>query len=450
MATEDTPGAIDAARSVELTGPAALTGNLSVPGDKSISHRVLLLAAIAHGTTYASGVSLGDDVQRTRRAIEQFGAEVEDVEPEPGPRGRPRAGMALAVTGGTLTEPSAPLDLGNSGTGMRLVAGVCAGQDAFTVLTGDESLVTRPMDRVVEPLRAMGARIEGRAGGRLAPLAIRGGGLTGIDYSPPVVSAQVKSAVLLAGLFATGSTTVRESVPTRRHTEELLAEFGGDVHLDGASVTVRPAQLSAAKIVVPGDPSQAAFWVVAGLICPDSQITVEGVYLGYGRAGFLDVLRRMGANLEVSVAEGTVRASTSTLRGIAIGPDEIPALIDEVPAVAVAAAFAQGTTVISGAAELRVKESDRIASTVAMLNAFGVGATETADGMIIPGGQPHGDAVVDARGDHRLAMAACVCGLAVAGSTRIRTWDSVATSYPGFAAQVAELTGGAATLKASD
>jgi 3-phosphoshikimate 1-carboxyvinyltransferase len=333
---------------------------------------------------------------------------------------------------------------------MRLVAGVCAGQDAFTVLTGDESLVTRPMGRVVEPLRAMGATIDGRSGGRLAPLAIRGGGLTGIDYSPPVVSAQVKSAVLLAGLFASGPTTVRESVPTRRHTEELLAEFGGDVLTDGTSVTVRRAPLSAAKIAVPGDPSQAAFWVVAGLVCPDSQVTVEGVYLGYGRAGFLEVLRRMGASLEVSVAGGTVRASTSALRGIEIGPDDIPSMIDEVPAIAVAAAFADGTTVISGAAELRVKESDRIAATVAMLNAFGIGATETPDGLIIPGGRPHGDAVVDARGDHRLAMAACVCGLAVTGSTRIRTWDSVATSYPGFAAQVAELTAGTATLSASD
>lgn len=443
-----TEPAIDSARTVALTGPHALTGTLSVPGDKSISHRVLLLAAIASGTTYASGVSLGDDVRRTRRVIEQFGAEIEDV--DPGPGGGPRAGMAIAVTGGVLAEPTEPLDLGNSGTGMRLVAGLCAGQDAFTVLTGDESLVTRPMDRVVEPLRAMGARIDGRAGGRLAPLGIRGGGLTGIDYSPPVVSAQVKSAVLLAGLFATGSTTVRESVPTRRHTEELLAEFGGDVLVDGASVTVRPAQLSAAKVVVPGDPSQAAFWVVAGLICPDSQVTVEGVYLGYGRAGFLDVLRRMGANLEVSVADGTVRASTSTLRGIELGQDDIPSMIDEIPAVAVAAAFADGTTVISGAAELRVKESDRIASTVAMLNAFGIAATETADGMIIPGGQPRGDAVVDARGDHRLAMAACVCGLAVTGQTRIHAWDSVATSYPGFAAQVAELTGSAATLSASD
>jgi 3-phosphoshikimate 1-carboxyvinyltransferase len=290
----------------------------------------------------------------------------------------------------------------------------------------------------------MGASIDGRAGGGLAPLAIRGGGLTGIDYSPPVVSAQVKSAILLAGLFATGSTTVRESVPTRRHTEEMLADFGGDVVIDGSAVTVAPGPLSAAKVVVPGDPSQAAFWAVAGLVCPDSQVSVDGVYLGYGRAGFLDVLLRMGADLEIG--QGTIRASTSALRGIEITARDIPSMIDEVPAIAVAAAFAQGTTVISGAAELRVKESDRIASTVAMLNAFGIAATETPDGMIIPGGQPRGGAVVDARGDHRLAMAACVCGLAVSGPTRIGTWDSVATSYPGFAGQVAELTGGATTL----
>jgi 3-phosphoshikimate 1-carboxyvinyltransferase len=442
MATD----AIDTAKTVRLTGPAALTGTLSVPGDKSISHRVLLLAAIASGTTYASGLSLGDDVRRTRQAIGLLGAEVEEI-----PAGTASTGTALAITGGTLCEPAAPLDLGNSGTGIRLIAGVCAGQDALSVLTGDQSLVTRPMDRIVAPLRSMGARIDGRAAGRLAPLAIRGGGLTGIDYSPPVVSAQVKSAVLLAGLFANGPTTVRESVPTRRHTEELLAEFGYDVVVEGSSVTVRPpVQLSAAKVVVPGDPSQAAFWTVAGLVCPDSQVTVEGVYLGYGRAGFADVLRRMGGNLEVNPADGTVRASTSALRGISIGPQDIPSMIDEVPAIAIAAAFAEGTTVISGAAELRVKESDRIASTVAMLNAFGVAATPTPDGMIIRGGRPRGDAVVDAHGDHRLAMAACVCGLAVSGSTMIRTWDSVATSYPGFAAHVAALTRGTATLKAAD
>ena len=419
-----------------LSGPASLRGALSVPGDKSISHRVLLLAAIAQGITHVTGLSLGDDVRRTRLGIEQFGADVEEFGPG-----------ALAVTGGLRHEPAAPIDLGNSGTAMRLLAGVCAGQDAFSVLTGDRYLLARPMDRVTSPLRAMGARIDGRAEGRLAPLAIRGGGLTGVDYAPPVVSAQVKSAVLLAGLFARGSTTVQESVPTRKHTEELLAEFGGEVSVEGSSVTVRPAALTAAKIAVPGDPSQAAFWVVAALICPDSDVTVEGVYLGYGRAGFLEVLRRMGANLEVDASDGTLRAVSGQLRGIEIGPSDIPSMIDEVPAIAVAAAFATGTTVISGASELRVKESDRIAATVAMLNAFGVGATETADGMIIPGGHPRGGAVIDAQGDHRLAMAACVCGLAVPGQTQITTWDSVATSYPGFAAQVASLTGGAVTLE---
>jgi 3-phosphoshikimate 1-carboxyvinyltransferase len=437
-ASSDNAG-LDNARAVVLSGPAALTGSVSVPGDKSISHRVLLLSAIAQGTTHVTGLSLGDDVRRTRLGIEQFGVEIEDFGPG-----------ALAVTGGMRREPPAPIDLGNSGTAMRLFAGVCAGQDAFSVLTGDRYLLARPMDRVTTPLRTMGARIDGRAEGRLAPLAIRGGDLTGIDYSPPVVSAQVKSAVLLAGLFARGSTTVRESVPTRRHTEELLADFGGEVEVDGPVVTVRPGPLSAAKVVVPGDPSQAAFWVVAGLICPDSDVTVEGVYLGYGRAGFLDVLRRMGANITANTADGVLRAVSGPLEAISIGPSDIPGMIDEVPAIAVAAAFASGTTVISGAAELRVKESDRIASTVSMLNAFGVRATETADGMIIPGGRPRGGAVIDAHGDHRLAMAACVCGLAVSGPTRIETWDSVATSYPGFASHVASLTGGAVTLTATD
>jgi 3-phosphoshikimate 1-carboxyvinyltransferase len=329
---------------------------------------------------------------------------------------------------------------------MRLLAGVCAGQDAFTVLTGDRYLRARPMDRVAVPLRSMGAQVDGRSGGRLAPLAIRGGHLTGIDYTPPVVSAQVKSAILLAGLFAEGPTTVHEPVGTRRHTEEMVADFGGDVRADGTSVTVWPSALSATKVNVPGDPSQAAFWVVGALICPDSAVTVNGVYLGFGRAGFVDVLRRMGAVIEADPASGVLRAATGPLRGITIGPDDVPGMVDEIPAVAVAAAFAEGTTVISGAGELRVKESDRIATTVAMLTAFGFGVTETPDGMIIEGGRPRGGATVDAHGDHRLAMAACVCGLAAPGTTVIKGWDSVATSYPGFAAEVARLTGGSVTL----
>ena len=435
---------LDSAGTVRLTGPAAVTGTLTVPGDKSISHRALLLAGLAEGTSVLTGLSRGDDVQRTRRAITQFGVGVAQ-RPGTEPGGEPGA---LIVRGGFRQEPGEPLDLGNSGTGMRLFVGVCAGQDAFTVLTGDESLRQRPMDRVSGPLRSMGARIDGRAGGSLAPLAIRGGGLTGIEYTPPVVSAQVKSAVLLAGLFAQGTTTVHESVATRRHTEEMLLEFGATVRVEGTSVSVQPGGLSAATVHVPGDPSQAAFWTVAGLLCPDSAVTIERLYLGYGRAHFLEVLRRMGASLDVDASAGLIRAESSKLNAVAIGPGDIPGMVDEVPVLAVAAAFAQGTTVISGAAELRVKESDRITSTVAMLRAFGAHAEETPDGMIIEGGGRLAGTTVNSHGDHRLAMAACVCGLAVAGTTTIEGWDCVATSYPGFAADIARLTHGTVTLTA--
>jgi 3-phosphoshikimate 1-carboxyvinyltransferase len=425
---------VDEAPTVALTGPGSLVGPVTVPGDKSISHRALLLAAIAAGTSHVTGLSRGDDVRRTRLGLEQFGVEIES------------SGDGLTITGGLCAEPGEPIDLGNSGTAMRLYTGVCAGQDAFTVLTGDRYLRARPMDRVAVPLRSMGARVDGRSGGRLAPLAIRGGRLTGIDYAPPVVSAQVKSAILLAGLFAEGPTTVRESVGTRRHTEEMVTDFGGDVRVDGTSVTVWPSALSATKVNVPGDPSQAAFWVVGALICPDSAVTVNGVYLGFGRAGFVDVLRRMGAGIEADAASGVLHAASGPLRGITIGPQDVPGMVDEIPVIAVAAAFAEGTTVISGAGELRVKESDRIATTVAMLSAFGFSVTETPDGMIINGGRPRGGATVDAHGDHRLAMAACICGLAAPGTTVIKGWDSVATSYPGFAADVARLTRGAVTV----
>jgi 3-phosphoshikimate 1-carboxyvinyltransferase len=434
MDLADQHPSVDQARTVSLTGPGVLGGTVSVPGDKSISHRALLLAGLAEGTSHVTGLSQGDDVRRTRLGLEQFGVEIEP------------SGDGLTITGGLWQEPGEPIDLGNSGTAMRLFTGVCAGQDAFTVLTGDQYLRARPMDRVAVPLRSMGATVDGRSGGRLAPLAIRGGRLTGIDYVPPVVSAQVKSAILLAGLFAHGPTTVRESVGTRRHTEEMLTDFGGEVRVEGTAVTVWPSALSAAKVVVPGDPSQAAFWAVGALICPDSAVTVSGVYLGFGRAGFVDVLRRMGASIEADITSGVLRAASGPLRGVTIGPEDIPGMVDEIPVIAVAAAFAEGTTVISGAGELRVKESDRIATTVAMLGAFGFSVTETADGMIINGGRPAGGATVDAHGDHRLAMAACICGLAAPGTTTIKGWDSVATSYPGFAAEVARLTHGSVTL----
>jgi 3-phosphoshikimate 1-carboxyvinyltransferase len=435
-------GGIDAAPVVMLSGPGRVSGVLRVPGDKSISHRALLLAGLAEGTSVITGLSGGDDVRRTRLAMEAYGVGVEQA--EEGGAGAP----ALVVQGGLRDEPGEPLDLGNSGTGMRLLAGVCAGVDGYAVLTGDRYLRARPMDRVAVPLRAMGAAIDGRKGGLLAPLGVRGGGLTGIDYASPVASAQIKSAILLAGLSASGRTTVREPVATRRHTEEMLADFGVEVAVDGTTVSVERARPVGTKVDVPGDPSQAAFWVVAGLIVPEGSVAVENVYLGHGRTGFLDVLRRMGGVVDVDPALRLIRAEHGPLRGIEIGPAEIPSIIDEVPILAAAAASAAGTTVISGAGELRVKESDRITSTVRMLQAFGVKATETDDGMVIEGGGALHGAEIDSHGDHRIAMASCVLALAASGDTVIRGWDSVATSYPGFADTVSQVTGGAVRLSA--
>ncbi|POM23020.1 3-phosphoshikimate 1-carboxyvinyltransferase 1 [Actinomadura rubteroloni] len=436
MVAPDVSSDVDAARTVSLTGPGHLSGSLRVPGDKSISHRALLLAGLAEGESLITGLSGGDDVRRTRLALESYGVQIEP------------AGDGLRVRGGLQDEPDEPLDLGNSGTATRLFAGVCAGRDGYAVLTGDQYLRARPMNRVAVPLRAMGAAIDGRRDGDLLPLGVRGGRLTGIDYDSPVASAQVKSAILLAGLGASGPTSVREPAATRRHTEEMLRDFGGKVAVDGTRVTIEPSPLSATDVDVPGDPSQAAFWTVAALIVPDASVTVENVYLGFGRTGFIDVLRRMGADIDVDASTGLIRARSTRLTGIDIAGADIPSIIDEVPILAVAAAAATGTTTISGAQELRVKESDRIASTVRMLRAFGARAHETEDGMVIEGGAPARGGVVDSHGDHRIAMAACVNALIAEGTTVIHGWDSVATSYPGFAAHLAALSGGAVTLSA--
>ncbi|MGH3794174.1 MAG: 3-phosphoshikimate 1-carboxyvinyltransferase [Pseudonocardiaceae bacterium] len=424
------PPEIDAASTVILTGPSPVNGTLSVPGDKSISHRALLLSGLSTGETVVEGLSAGEDVRCTRQALSGFGVELTET---PG---------GLVVRGGLRHEPEEPLDHGNSGTGIRLMSGVCAGQEMFTVLTGDRYLRLRPMDRVARPLRAMGALIDGRRGGSFAPLAIRGGELTGIRFESPIASAQVKSAVLLAGILASGQTTVVEPTITRRHTEEMLADFGAEVTVEGTSVSVRRSTLtSPGRVSVPGDPSQAAFWLVAGLVADASSVLTENLYLGLGRGGFLTTLTRMGAELDIDRTSGTVEARTSRLRGITITAADIVDMIDEIPIVAVAAATAQGTTVISGAAELRVKESDRIKSTVAMLTAFGAQAQETTDGMVIEGGRPLHGGTVDSHGDHRIAMASAVCALAAAGETVIHGWDSVRTSYPGFAADLQRLTG---------
>lgn len=411
------------------TGP--LRGRVRVPGDKSISHRALLLAALAEGTSVVHGLSTGDDVARTRSAVLALGATVE--------------GERIIGGRSTLHEPGDVVDVANSGTTMRLLAGVCATVPGLTVLTGDASIRRRPMDRVVSPLRRMGAVIDGRDGGRLPPLAVRGGELKGIEYDLPVASAQVKAAVLLAGLAAEGETVVHERARTRTHTEEMLAACGADITVEDGGLTtrVRPSALRPFDLTVPGDPSQAAFWLVAACLVPGSDVIVDGVYTGPARVGFVDVLERMGAFVDRS--PGHLRVTYGgPLRATQITGDEVPGLIDEIPVLAVAAAGAEGTTEIRGAAELRVKESDRIATVAEQLARMGAGIEPLPDGLTVHG-RPGGlrPATVASRGDHRLAMALAVAGLAATppGETVIEGWDAVATSYPRFAADLGELCG---------
>jgi 3-phosphoshikimate 1-carboxyvinyltransferase len=423
---------------LEVDGGAALRGRVRVPGDKSISHRALLLAAQAEGRSRLRGLSDGDDVIRTAAAIGALGAEVEG-----------RAPGAVQVAGGRarLHEPEGVIDVGNSATGMRLLAGFVASFDWLTVLQGDASVARRPMARVVEPLRRMGSRVDGRQGGTLPPLVVRGGRLAGIDYTPPVASAQVKSAVLLAGLGAAGDTVVRELVLTRTHTEELLSACGAKVEVTpngrGQVVRLRPSTLSPLTLDVPGDPSHAAFWVVAASIVPGSEVAVEQVYVGPGRSGFLDVLARMGAVVELQWRGDTtadIVARHSRLRGTEVTSAEIPGLVDEIPVLAVAAAMADGETTFRGLAELRVKESDRVATVGSELSALGARVEIVGDDLVVVGGTRLRGTGVRSHGDHRVAMAMAVAGLAAQGGTRVEGWDAVATSYPGFVAELGKLT----------
>ncbi len=404
----------------------SLRGELRVPGDKSISHRALILAALADGTSQISGLSDGADVAATAAAIAALGASVES------------SGDTALVRGGTLREPAGPIDVGNSGTSIRLLAGIAAGCPFTTVLGGDASVNRRPMGRVAEPLRLMGAAIEGAGGGRRAPLRITGGELRGIRWEPPVPSAQVKSAVLLAGLFADGVTAVREPIPTRAHTEEMLAAFGADVRTDGGEVVVRASRPAPFGFDVPGDPSAAAFWLVGAAVVPGSEVSVHDVYHGQGRDGFLRVLRRMGADLSV-VPAGARRARLTCrygpLRGVTVAAGEVPDLIDEIPILAVAAAVAEGPTRFEGAGELRHKESDRLRSVLAGLAALGATAEVDGDALVVHGGARLRGGSINPAGDHRIAMAFCIGALAAADGdeTVVEGWRSVATSYPGFA-----------------
>ena len=408
-------------------------GRVAVPGDKSISHRVAMLSAMAHGTSEVTGFLASEDCLNTLKAMEALGAGVAwhgDT-------------VSITGTGGTLHPPAEALDLGNSGTGIRLLAGLLAGQPFEVEMTGDASLCSRPMGRIQKPLQAMGAQIALLGEGGCAPIRIQGGTVNPIRYELPMASAQVKSAVLLAGLAAHGETIVVEPRATRDHTERLLMAMGADLCVDELTVSLRSDGLSGRALKgdawhVPGDFSSAAFWIVAAAATEGAEVTIDGVGLNPRRTALLDVLQRMGAGIECDVdlgawePIGSLVVQGTRLRATEIGGHEIPNLIDELPLVAVAGALAEGETVIRDAQELRVKESDRIATMVTNLSAAGVNVVETDDGMRVTGGPVAGGVAVESFGDHRIAMAMAVLGLHAQQSIQINDIACVATSYPEF------------------
>ena len=413
------------------SGP--LKGRVRAPGDKSISHRSMILGGLASGVTEVEGLLEGDDVLATARAVEAFGATVEHLG-----EGRWR------VEGrGGFAQPSSVIDCGNAGTGVRLLMGAASAFPIATRFDGDASLRKRPMNRVIDPLIGMGARFDASEGGRL-PLTVHGGDVHAIDYRLPMASAQVKSAILLAGLGASGVTTVIEPEPTRDHTERMLRAFGVRVDVedtdDGRVVRLHPGPLKAAPVRVPGDPSSAAFPIVAGLLVQGSEIVVENVLLNPLRIGLLDTLREMGADLSIDARDasgervGDVTARGSQLRGVVVPPGRAPSMIDEYPILAAAAAFADGTTVMRGIGELRVKESDRIALMAAGLKACGVEVEEEPDGLIVHGAgrASVGGAEVATNGDHRIAMSHMILGLAAERPVVVDEPGMIATSFPGF------------------
>jgi len=412
-------------------------GRFALPGDKSVSHRLALLGAMARGRTRISGFSRAADCASTLACLQGLGIGVS------------RAGDEVVIESDGVASwraPSAVLDAGNSGSTIRMLAGALAGRDFTATLTGDASLQRRPMERVAAPLRSMGARITTTDG--RPPLTIEGtAALQAVTLDLPVASAQVKTAVLLAGLQAEGTTRVSEPAPSRDHTERWLPVFGAPVERDGLRVSVRRSSLRGADVECPGDVSSAAFLVVAALLVPGGSVRLEGVLLTPGRAAFLEVLREMGANLRVEVERthpepvGWIEARHSRLHGIDVAPARVPGLVDEVPALAVAATAAGGTFRLTGAAELRVKESDRLAALAEGLGRMGARVSELPDGLVIEGGLPLASAAVRAHDDHRIAMALAIAGLVARGATTIEGAECVAVSFPGFFDVLAEATG---------
>jgi 3-phosphoshikimate 1-carboxyvinyltransferase len=432
-AAQAVPGEAEAVAHLVAGPSGALRGRIAVPGDKSISHRALILAGLAKGESRIDGLLEGRDVLDTARAVAAFGARVA------------REGAAWRVAGAEWRSPAAPIDCGNSGTGARLLIGAAAGYPLRATFTGDKSLRSRPMGRVLEPLQAMGARFDG--GDRL-PVTLHGGRLHGLSFVNEKASAQVKSAILLAGLRAAGPVEVIEPLASRDHSEKMLRAFGVEVETgsDPAGYRVRLGErrsLRATDIVVPGDPSSAAFPLVAALIVPGSEVTVANLLLNPLRAGLLTTLAEMGAGILVTNRRevggevvGDVTARASALRGVEVPAERAPSMIDEYPILAVAAACAEGTTVMRGLAELRVKESDRLAAILAGLAACGVDAEAEDDTLTVRGGggPPAGGGEVATDGDHRIAMSFLVLGLAAGAPVRIDRPDMIATSFPGFAA----------------
>lgn len=409
-----------------------LQGTVAIPGDKSISHRSIMLGSLATGITRITNFLRGEDNFATMNAFRNMGVMIED------------SGSVVTVHGvgvHGLQEPGDVLDCGNSGTTIRLMTGLLSGQSFFSVLTGDQYLRKRPMKRVTEPLRRMGATIAGRGNGTLAPLAVSGGRLSGISFQSPIASAQVKSALMLAGLYADGATTISEPTRSRDHSERMFRFFGADVETADTTVTVRAGrELHGQEIVVPGDISSAAFFLVAGLIVPGAELLIRNVGINPTRTGVLDILQQMGGDIvlqdqrEVSgepVADLLVRHSR--LKGIEIGGGVVPRAIDEFPAISVAAALAEGTTVIKDAHELRVKETDRIAAMAQNLRAIGSGTIEESeDGMSITGVETLRGGSVASFGDHRIAMSLAIAACASRNGVAIDDVSCVSTSFPGF------------------
>jgi 3-phosphoshikimate 1-carboxyvinyltransferase len=434
------------------SGP--LRGELHPPPDKSVSHRAALIGAMAEGPTRITGYLDSADTRATLRAVSAVGAEVREGDVDG------RGGLFVEVEGIGLRGPRpAEIDVGNAGTLLRLMPGWLAGQAGGEwVLDGDESIRRRPVDRIAEPLRLMGGDIEAREG-RLPPLRVRGAPLRGVDYEMPVASAQVKSCLLLAGLLADGTTTVREPFWTRDHTERLLASAGAEIRREGSTITVAPTErLEAGDVPVPGDFSSAAFFLVAAVIVPGSEVSLREVGINRARIGLLSILSRMG--VEMGGAHESDRALTveeirepgpepiarlnvrcAALRGARITAEDVPAAIDELPLVALLGCFAEGPTVVSGAAELRAKESDRIAGIVDGLAGLGAQIEGREDGFVVHGTGGLRGGTLEARGDHRLAMAGAIAGLASREGVEVRGFESVEVSYPGFERDLRSLLG---------